>query len=213
MTDLVGMFQDGGFFMWPILVCAVFSSAICLERVWFLYLRASVNAPAFMSQMQKLVLADNLDRAIKICNAEPNAMLPRVFKAALLRANEAEGDIASAVEEATLEVGPLVHRRTGHLGMLANVATLLGLLGTIQGLIQAFDAVANASAETKSALLASGIAVAMYTTFAGLVVAIPTLVLQSVILARTVQILDEVDELGLKLVNLLAARRRGRLGG
>jgi biopolymer transport protein ExbB len=213
MTDLVGMFQDGGFFMWPILVCAVFSSAICLERVWFLYLRASVNAPAFMSQMQKLVLADNLDRAIKICNAEPNAMLPRVFKAALLRANEAEGDIASAVEEATLEVGPLVHRRTGHLGMLANVATLLGLLGTIQGLIQAFDAVANASAEAKSALLASGIAVAMYTTFAGLVVAIPTLVLQSVILARTVQILDEVDELGLKLVNLLAARRRGRLGG
>lgn len=211
--DLVGMFQDGGFFMWPILVCAVFSSAICLERLWFLHLRASVNATALMAQVQKLVLADNIDRAIKICNTEPHAMLPRVLKAALLRANEAEADIASAVEEATLEVAPLVHRRSGHLGMLANVSTLLGLLGTIQGLILAFDAVANASAESKSALLASGISIAMYTTFAGLVVAIPTLVLQSVVLARSVQILDEVDEYGLKLVNLLVARRRGRLGG
>lgn len=210
--DLIAMFQDGGPFMWPILVCGVFSAAICLERIWFLYLQASISAQAFIGQIQKLVLADNIDRAIKTCNAQPAAMLPRVFKAALLRANESESDIASAVEEATLEVGPLVNRRSGHLGMLANVSTLLGLLGTIQGLINAFDAVANASAEAKSSLLAGGISIAMYTTFAGLLVAIPTLVLQSVILARATQILDEVDEHGLKLVNLLSARRRGRFG-
>jgi biopolymer transport protein ExbB len=95
--------------------------------------------------------------------------------------------------------------------MLANVATLTGLLGTIQGLIMAFEAVARASAETKQTMLAAGISTAMFTTASGLIVAIPTLVLFSIIQAQTTKIMNEIDLYALKTVNLLGARRRGSL--
>jgi biopolymer transport protein ExbB/TolQ len=95
--------------------------------------------------------------------------------------------------------------------MLANVATLTGLLGTIQGLIAAFEAVAHASAETKQTMLAAGISVAMFTTASGLIVAIPILVLHSIVADRTTKIMDDIDQFALKTVNLLGARRRGTL--
>lgn len=197
--------------MWPILVFAVFALAIGAERLYFTWFRASINGPVFMAQIQKLILANNIDRAIRLCNSEPNAALPRVLKAGLTRANSPDDEIESAVNETILEISPGLSKRTNYLPMLANVATLTGLLGTIQGLILSFDAVARASAETKQTLLAGGIAVAMYTTFAGLAVAIPTLVLHSFVVTRTWKIQDDIDQFALKTVNLLKARRRGNL--
>lgn len=211
MGILVDAMHKGGPFMYALLVCAVFALAIAAERFYYILFRANINGTAFFAQVQKLIMANNIDRAIKLCNAEPNAALPRVLKAGLTRANRGETEIQNAVDEAVLEVFPQLAKRTSYLSMLANVATLTGLLGTIQGLIQAFDAVAHASAETKQTLLASGISVAMYTTMSGLIVAIPTLVINSVIVGRTTKIMDEVDQYSLKTVNLLAARRRGTL--
>ncbi|TNE92011.1 MAG: MotA/TolQ/ExbB proton channel family protein [Deltaproteobacteria bacterium] len=211
MVNPVTMFQDGGPFMYFILIAAVFAMAIAFERLFYIFFRANINATAFMAQVQKLIMANNIDRAIKLCNAEPHAALPKVVKAGLTRANRTEKEIENAIDEATLEVGPILNKRSGYLSMLANVATLLGLLGTIMGLIQAFEAVAHASAEMKQTLLAAGISVAMYTTAGGLIVAIPTLILHAIILARTNKILDDVDQYGLKTVNLLTARRRGGL--
>lgn len=211
MINVVTMMKDGGFFMYPLVVVAVFGAAIAFERLFYIVFRANINATAFMAQVQKLIMANNIDRAIKLCNAEPHAALPRVVKAGLTRANRTEKEIENAIDEATLEVGPALNKRTPYLSMLANVATLLGLLGTIIGLVQAFDAVAHASAEMKQTLLAAGIAVAMYTTAGGLIVAIPTLILHSIVLARTNKILDDVDQYGIKTVNLLTARRRGTL--
>lgn len=210
MLDFVASaMQRGGVFMWPILVFAIFAMAIGAERLVFMYFRAGIDGPAFMAQIQKLILANNIDRAIRLCNSEANAPLPRVLKAGLLRAHGTDDEIESAVNEAILEVTPGLSKRTGFLPMLANVATLTGLLGTIQGLILSFDAVARASAETKQTLLAGGIAVAMYTTFAGLFVAIPTLILHSFVQSRTWKIQDDIDQFALKTVNLLKARRRG----
>ena len=211
MVDPVTMFNQGGEFMYPLLVIAVFAMAIAFERLFYVYFRASINATAFMGRIQKLIMANNIDRAIKLCNSEPSAALPRVIKAGLTRANRSEKEIESAIDEATLEVGPMVNKRVAYLGMLSNVATLTGLLGTISGLILAFDAVARASAETKQALLASGISVAMFTTMGGLMVAIPVIVLHSIIQSKANKILDEVDQYGLKTLNLLTARRRGNL--
>jgi biopolymer transport protein ExbB/TolQ len=211
MVDPVTMFNQGGEFMYPLLVIAVFAMAIAFERLFYVYFRASINAIAFMGRIQKLIMANNIDRAIKLCNSEPSAALPRVIKAGLTRANRSEKEIESAIDEATLEVGPMVNKRVAYLGMLSNVATLTGLLGTISGLILAFDAVARASAETKQALLASGISVAMFTTMGGLMVAIPVIVLHSIIQSKANKILDEVDQYGLKTLNLLTARRRGNL--
>lgn len=208
---LANAMQRGGPFMWPILVFAVFALAITAERLYFTWFRAGINGAAFMAQVQKLILANNIDRAIRLCNAEPNASLPRVLKAGLTRANGTDDEIEGAINETMLEVFPVLSKRTAYLPMLANVSTLTGLLGTIQGLIIAFDAVARASAETKQTLLAGGIAIAMYTTFAGLVVAIPTLVLHSFIQQRTYKIQDDIDQYALKTVNLLKARRKGAL--
>jgi biopolymer transport protein ExbB/TolQ len=211
MDFLVNAMHKGGPFMWPILVTSIFALAISFERLYYILFRANINGTAFMAQVQKLIMANNIDRAIKLCNAEPNSALPRVLKAGLTRANRSEVEIQNAVDEAVLEVFPQLNKRTNYLPMLANVATLTGLLGTIQGLIIAFEAVAHASAETKQTLLAAGISTAMFTTASGLVVAIPTLVLHSVVHARTVKIMDEIDQFALKTVNLLGARRRGTL--
>lgn len=211
MDFLVNAMHKGGPFMWPILITAIFALAIAFERLYYILFRANINGTAFMAQVQKLIMANNIDRAIKLCNAEPNAALPRVLKAGLTRANRGEEEIQNAVDESVLEVFPQLNKRSNFLPMLANVATLTGLLGTIQGLIQAFEAVAHASAETKQTLLAAGISTAMFTTASGLVVAIPTLVLHSIVAARTTKIMDEIDQYALKTVNLLAARRRGTL--
>lgn len=211
MVDPVTMFKEGGMFMYVILIVFVFAMAIAFERLFYVIFRANINATAFMAQIQKLIMANNIDRAIKLCNAEPHAALPRVVKAGLTRANRTEKEIENSIQEATLEVGPMVNKRTSYLAMLANVATLTGLLGTIMGLVMAFSAVAKASAETKSTLLANGISVAMYTTAGGLMAAIPTIVLHSVITNRTNKVLDDVDQYGLKTINLLTARRRGTL--
>jgi biopolymer transport protein ExbB/TolQ len=205
------MFTEGGVFMYFILFFMVLAAAIGVERMFYLYARANINSTAFMAQVQKLIMANNIDRAIKLCNAEPHAALPRVVKAGLTRANRTEKEIENAIDEATLEVVPVINKRTAYLAMLANVSTLTGLLGTIFGLIAAFDAVANASPEMKQTLLAAGIAVAMFTTAGGLLAAIPTLVAHSVISTKTNKILDDVDQYGLKTLNLLSARRRGTL--
>lgn len=193
--------------MWPILACGVLSATISAERVIFLFLRASVHASALLAQVQRHVLAGDVDAALKLCNAESAAVLPRVLKAGLLRAGRPENEVRDALEEATLEVTPLVQQRIPYLTTLANLCTLLGLLGTIEGLILSFHAVAEASAEARSTALASGIAVAMNATFAGLLVAIPVLAIHAVVAARANRILDEVDHAAARLVNLLNAVR------
>lgn len=200
--------KEGGVFMWPILLCAVMGASVAVERFLYVFLRAGINAPAFMARLQREVIDGNVDRALSLCNGEPSAALPRVMKAGLLRSDRPESEVRDALEEATLEVYPKINRRISYMPMFANVSTLLGLLGTIQGLILAFHSVSEASAEARSTALAQGIAVAMYTTFFGLLVSIPLLVAHGFISARANAVLDDIDHHTMKLVNLLNATRR-----
>ena len=98
MVNPVEMFMEGGFFMIPILFCLVIAMAIAFERMFFIIFRANINSTAFMAQVQKLIMANNIDRAIKLCNAEPHAALPRVVKAGLTRANRKPEEISNAVD-------------------------------------------------------------------------------------------------------------------
>ena len=211
MNAALEFFNSGGMFMYFILAESVIALAIILERGYHILFRYNINGRDFVDSVQKLVMANNIDRAIKLCNTQSTKALPRVLKAGLTRANRTSSEIQSAVDEATLEVVPLLTRRTPYLAMWANVATLTGLLGTISGLIQAFKAVGAASAETKQALLAQGISVAMYTTMFGLIVAIPVMICHSVLANRTTKLLDDIDQYAVKMVNLLSARQRGTL--
>lgn len=211
MDFVLNFFRQGGPFMYIILCISVIAMATGLERGYMILFRYNINGAAFMAQVQKLVMANNIDRAIKLCNAESNASLTKVLKAGLTRANRGALEIQNSVDEATLEAIPQLQKRTPYLGMWANVATLTGLLGTIQGLVKAFEAVAKANPEEKQQMLANGISIAMYTTAFGLVVAIPTMICHSVIANRTVKLIDEIDQFSVKLINLLAARQRGAL--
>ena len=211
MMFVLDFFREGGEFMYVILVISVIAMATVIERGYMILFRFNINGAAFMAQVQKLVMANNIDRAIKLCNAESNSALTRVLKAGLTRANRSALEIQNAVDEATLETIPMLQKRTPYLAMWANVATLTGLLGTISGLVIAFKAVATAAPEEKQQMLAQGISVAMYTTAFGLVVAIPVMIAHSVISNRTVKLIDEIDQYSVKLINLLTARQRGTL--
>ena len=210
MADIMKFYWDGGAFMHPIAFSLLFGIGLMIERFIFLYFKYNINGTAFMAQIQKLIMANNIDRAIKLCNAAPSAALPKVVKAGLTRANKGETEIANAIEEATLEVMPKVQKRTNLLQATANVATMLGLLGTIFGLIEAFKALDNASADQKSKLLAQYISIALNTTAFGLVVAIPCLVAHAALTSITKKIVDEIDEYTTKLQNLLFSRAKGQ---
>jgi biopolymer transport protein ExbB len=209
MGDFAKFYEQGDIWMHPIALCSVIAFGIAVERIYALFFRYNINANHFMAQVQKLILSNNIDRAIKLCNAAPHAALPRVVKAGLTRANKNEEEIANAVEEATLEVLPELNKRTSTLPNVANLSTLLGLLGTIVGLIQAFTAVAAAPPDMKSQLLTQALAVGLNTTAFGLMVAIPTLAVYIFLNSTTKKITDEIDRYSVKLQNLLVARGRG----
>jgi biopolymer transport protein ExbB len=208
MGDFAKFYQDGGGFMHAIAACAVLGAGVMIERFIFLFFRFNINGGQFFNQIQKLVMANNIDRAIKLCNAADKAALARVVKAGLTRANKSEADISAAVEEAMLEVGPAISKRVSMIAAIANVSTLLGLLGTIFGMLDAFRAVADAPADQRSTALARGIGIAMNTTGFGLMVAIPLLASHIFISNLAKKISDEVDLYAVKLENLLAARVR-----
>lgn len=209
LSDMAEFYTQGGGWMHAITFVSVLAIGIMVERCVFLFFKYNLNANQFMAQINKLVMANNIDRAIKLCNAAAPAALPKVIKAGLTRANKGEVEIANAIEEATLEVIPNITKRTPTLQQLANIATLLGLLGTIMGLIGAFDAVGNAPPDQKTAMLTAMISIAMNTTGFGLMVAIPTLG-AFIFLNNTVKkIIDEIDQYSVKLQNLLVSRGKG----
>jgi len=211
MGAIAQAFDTGGPWMYSILAVSVLAIGLIIERFIFLFFKYNINAQAFMAQIQKLVMANNVDRAIKLCNAAPSAALPKVVKAGLTRANKGEVEIQNAVEEATLEVVPQIMKRTPALQALANIATLLGLLGTIIGLINAFEALKSdqVAVEDRQAVLSEGISLAMNTTAFGLIVAIPCMAAHLFLSGMTKKIVDEIDQHSVKLENLLVSRGKG----
>lgn len=209
MQGFAQFYREGGAFMHFIALCGLYIIGVAIYKFLFLLLKFNTNGANLMKQIQKLVMANNVDKAIKLCSAAGDAALANVLKAGLSRANRGELEIQNAIEETVLEYTPKVKKLTDTVAVFNNLSTLLGLLGTIQGLIQAFDAVAHAAPEQKSALLASGIAVAMNTTGFGLGVAIPGMAVHMILKALENKIFNDIDLYSVKLVNLLVSREKG----
>lgn len=200
-------FQEGGWGMYPILVSLTFALAIMIERISVLYFRAAIDKEAFLQGLKKHIYSGELDKAISYCAGQKRTPLVNVIKAGLLNVPKGDDDVQAAMDEATLRESPALERRTGYLAMIGNVATLLGLLGTIVGLIGAFAAVANANPADKATLLSRSISEAMNCTAFGLGVAIPALVLYSVLQGRTQSMLDDINESAVGVLNLIVANR------
>lgn len=205
--SIIGALQHGGFATFLIAITLAFAIAFILERFIRIYLQLNINASSFMFEIQKYVLANDLDGAIRVCNGAKNAALPRVIKAGLMRASRSEEQIQNALDAASLEVIPQLERNLPFLALIANVSTLLGLLGTISGLIRSFASIANADPAQRQALLSAGISEAMYATAFGLVVAIATMVAHSVLSSKAQHIVSDIDEHSVKLLDLLSARK------
>ena len=201
-------FSTGGTFMYVNLVFSAIGIAIIIERSLSLF-RMSLPGSAFMAQLVKQVKEGHVDRAMKLCAAAPNAALARVLQAGLSRANRGEQEVAAALEEAILEQTPLLQKRIASLWSIANIATLTGLIGTINGLIGSFKALGKASPSQKAELLSKGISEAMNNTAFGLSIAVMCIIGHLLLTNRSKSMIEEMELNAMRLENLLAQRASG----
>ena len=207
INQLASFIQSGGVFMFVILGVWGIGVAIALERFTKLRGTFDVDGASFMNEIQRYVLSNDIKGAIRVC-AGSKAALPRVLKSGLKRANQGTEQIQNALDATALEVVPKVELRLGYLSLIANVSTLFGLLGTIQGLIQSFSAVASADPAQKAELLAMGISKAMNTTALGLVAAISIMVIHAFLSSKSEKIVNEIDEFSVKLLDLIGTKEQ-----
>jgi biopolymer transport protein ExbB len=207
VSYFVDQFQKGGTMMIPIAICGAVTIAIILERLMRIMFQYNIDGTSFMFEVQKYVLANDIDGAIRLCNGGGRAALPRVVKAGLQRASRDEHQIQNAIDAASLEVIPKIEKRLHYLALIANLATLLGLLGTISGLIYGFGQLAVVPADQKQNVLAKSISEALNCTAFGLLVAITAMVFHSWLSAKAATLIEEVDEYSVKLIDLLSARK------
>ena len=205
---LVGAFNpssDAFMFMWAILVVGVFSVAIVIERLLFLMARSNYKADFFIKTILGYIQNDDIASAQKTCALAGKMSLALVIKAGIDESSAGAERIRNAMDEGMLKIIPQLENRTNFLAVIGNVATLLGLLGTVFGLIMSFAAVGRPGidAAAKSELLAAGIAAAMNSTFCGLSVAITAIMMFALLKAKTQGIIDELDEYSLRVVNAL----------
>jgi biopolymer transport protein ExbB len=203
MYSIVEFFVQGGIFMYPILLVFAVGVAIAIERYVTLTLLTKRNQ-GMWAQVQPLLSKRDFDKAREL-TATDNSTIAQLLNMGLERqgAVRRREDVEIAMEECMMEIMPELEKRTGYVGLSANVATLLGLLGTVMGLIQAFTAVANANPAEKADLLGAAIAVAMNTTAFGLLVAIPLLVVHAVLTTKVAQIVAGLEMASVKTLNAI----------
>ena len=199
-------FQGGGIFMWVIMATLAFGIAVALER-FFKLRKYDTDGASFMNELQRNILSNDIQGAIRVCS-NSLALLPKVLKSGLKRATHDIEQIQNAVDATALEVIPKVELRLNYLQLVANISTLFGLLGTIQGLISSFSAVSAADPAEKATLLASGIATAMNTTAFGLGTAIIIMIVHTFLTSKAEKIVAEIDEFSVKLLDLLGAKSK-----
>ncbi len=209
--SIVGFFLTGGPFMYPILVVFAFGAAIAIERYATLAAVTSKNRDIW-SQVEPALVEGDFERARELTN-EDDSTVGRLLNMGLdlqgvVRRRE---DIEIAMEERMMEIIPQLEKRTPYVALASNIATLLGLLGTIMGLISAFTAVANANPAEKADLLSASISVAMNTTAFGLIVAIPLLISNQVLVAKTTEIINGLEMASVKALNVISASAKRRV--
>lgn len=202
--EIVKFFQSGGAFMYPILIVFAIGIAIALERLVYIT-KTNGTTNKVWKQLVPMLMAKDYLRAIKLTE-ETNTPLATMLNYGFARksANANRNNIEAAMEEGMMEVMPELEQRTHYLATFANIATLLGLLGTIIGLIQAFTAVAGADPAEKADLLSASISVAMNTTAFGLVAAIPLILIHSYLATKTARLVDNIEMAAVKCLNIIA---------
>jgi biopolymer transport protein ExbB/TolQ len=201
-------FEGGGIWMWPILVCLVLTLAIVFERAYFLYVKSAEDKAGLLKGLNSHVLRGDINGGIRFLNSQKQGPISRILKAGLLRAHRDDAEVQASLDEASLREIPLLENRIGYLAVLSNGATLLGLLGTIEGMIKCFEAVAKVDPAQKATILSGGISEAMNCTAFGLIVAIPALFFFAWLNTKVQHTIDDINEGIVTEMNLVLANRR-----
>ncbi|MBX3127268.1 MAG: MotA/TolQ/ExbB proton channel family protein [Polyangiaceae bacterium] len=206
---MVEAFKHNPTFMVMNLICSAVVLTIVVERFVFQMTRYRVNSKEFFAQVKKLVTAGNIDRAIKLCEASDYPIL-QLVKAGLTHANKGPDEIDAALSEKLSELKPQAEKRVGALWSLANIATLIGLLGTVSGLIATFAAIAapGLSQADKQRMLSNGIAEAMYNTSLGLGIAVFCMITHIILHTRAKAIQHDLESTVERTFNLLTIQAR-----
>ena len=210
LNSVVAFFQTGGAFMYPILVVFALGAAVAIERYVRLVYERHTNR-ATWEKLQPVLNTGDFDRARNLLK-DDNTGVGRLLAMGLERqgAVRRREDIEIAMEESIMETIPQLEKRTPYVALGSNIATLLGLLGTIMGLIEAFTAVANANPAEKADLLSASISVAMNTTAFGLMVGIALLIVHALLNSLTGQIVDSLEMVSVKALNIMSSGTRRR---
>lgn len=206
LAKIAMAFEQGGFFMYPIMIIQLISIAIIIERVYFLFLKRKMNNVEFVTQMEDTIRRGDIDQVIaKTQGMKDNTLATAILAGATAAKNlGGKEEIQGRMDEVLIAENAALDKRTSFLSMLGNVATLTGLLGTITGMIKSFAAVSYANPSEKAALLSAGISEAMNATAYGLITAIPALVAYAVLVNRTNNLMEEITQGALKAFNLLS---------
>ncbi len=206
LAKIAMAFEQGGFWMYPIMIIQLISIAIIIERVYFLFLKRKTNNVEFVSQMEDTIRRGDIDTVIQKTEGMRDSTLATAIFAGATAAKNLGGkeEIQGRMDEVLIAENAALDKRTSFLSMLGNVATLTGLLGTITGMIKSFAAVSYANPSEKAALLSAGISEAMNATAYGLITAIPALVAYAILVNRTNVLMEELTQGALKAFNLLS---------
>ena len=209
--SIVSFFMKGGVFMFPILIVAAIGTAIAVERYITLTRMRASNREAW-SRVEPVLVNGDFEKAREITGKDDTAV-SRVLSMglALQGAVRRRDDVEKAMEESMMEIIPKLEKRTHYLATFANLATLLGLLGTVSGLIHAFSAVATINPAEKANLLSASISEAMNCTAFGLMTAVPLLFIHAFLQTKTTELIDSLETASVKFMNSLANRQAARL--
>ena len=204
---IVRFFQGGGDFMYPIAVVLVLGAAIALERYIYLTHTAAKNRRIW-KEIVPLLAQGNFRQVVQL-TSKSDSLIGHILDYGLARiqASRRRDDIEKAMEESMMEVMPRLEKRTHYIATFANLATLLGLLGTVMGLIRAFAAVATIDPAQKANLLSASISVAMNCTAFGLMTAVPLLLVHAVIQTKTTELIDSLEMASVKFLNAITERQ------
>ncbi len=213
IETMVRFFQTGGAFMYPILLVFAVGLAIAVERYIKLVVVRGANRKVW-DEVHPMLEEGDFDNARELI-ADDTSTIARLLNMGLARQGSVRrrDDIEIAMEESMMEIIPQLEKRTPYVALFSNISTLLGLLGTIMGLIEAFTAVANANPAEKADLLSASISVAMNTTAFGLMAGIPLLIFHALLTAKTGEIVDSLEMVSVKTLNIISefAKRQAAL--
>lgn len=211
-SNIIAFFQTGGAFMYPILIVFAFGLAIAIERYLVLTRVRNTNRKVW-DELHPVLSEGDFDQAREMLS-DNKSVIAQMLNMGLARQGTVRrrDDIEIAMEESIMEMVPQLEKRTPYVALFANISTLLGLLGTIMGLIAAFTAVANANPAEKADLLSASISVAMNTTAFGLMAGIPLLIIYTVLTSKTGEIVDSLEMASVKTLNIISEYAKRQSG-